>query len=94
MTACIISHRFHFYDCLVMPVDSIVSTFPWEKVSLLVEYEPLGSILFPDGQLPASLRLRQWLVLKTARDISATSLAKAGFHLSCVGTSLFYVHVC
>ena len=71
------SCRFHYYDCLVIPVASITNIFPWEKVGLLVEYESLGSALFPDGQRPASLRLRQWMVLKTVQDISATSLAKS-----------------
>ena len=72
------SCRFHYYDCLVIPVASITNTFPWEKLSLLVEYESLGSALFPDGQQPVNLRLRQWVVLKTVQDISATSLAKSG----------------
>jgi hypothetical protein len=73
-----LEERFHYYDCLVVPVASITSTFPWEKVSLLVEYESLGSTLFPDGQRPVNLRLRQWAVLKTVQDISATSLARSG----------------
>jgi hypothetical protein len=41
-------HRFHHYDCLVVPVSAVSdhSCFLWEKVSLLVEYEPLKSPLF------------------------------------------------
>ena len=70
--------RFHHYDCLVVPVSSITTTFPWEKVTLLVEYEPLGSSLFSGGCPPDTLRLRQWVALKTAREISASALARSG----------------
>ena len=73
-------YRFNYYDCLVIPVASIASTFPWEKVSLLVEYHPLGTSLFPSGQQPTSLRLREWVILKTVRDISVASLAKSGLY--------------
>ena len=55
--------RFHRYDCLVMPANSVAPCFPWEKVTLLVEYEqPITAPLF-DGSLPKSLE--QYIVLKT-----------------------------
>lgn len=75
---CANSTRFQYYDCLVVPVVSITNAFPWEKVTLLVEYEPLGTGLFPGGQQPANLKLRQWIALKTVQDISVSSLAKSG----------------
>lgn len=75
---CAYSTRFQYYDCLVVPVVSITNTFPWEKVTLLVEYDPLGTCLFPGGRQPANLKLRQWIALKTVQDISASSLAKSG----------------
>lgn len=75
-----ISNRFHYYDCLVMPVLSVTNAFPWEKVALLVEYEPLGTGLFPGGQQPASLKPRQWIALKTVQNVSASSLAKSGLY--------------
>lgn len=78
MNGCAYSTRFQYYDCLVVPVVSITNTFPWEKVTLLVEYEPLGTGLFPGGQQPVNLKLRQWIALRTVQDISASSLAKAG----------------
>ena len=72
--------RFHHYDCLVMPVFSIAANFPWEKVALLVEYEPLGSELWglEGGRLPANLRLRHWVALRTMRDVSVAALAQSG----------------
>ena len=43
-------YRFHHHDCLVVPTHTVAdhSNFHWEKVSLLVEYEPLGKPLFRD----------------------------------------------
>ena len=44
--------RFLHYDCVVAPESSITGKtgFPWEKITLLVEYEPLKRPLFdPDG---------------------------------------------
>ena len=71
--------RLQYYDCLVVPVSSIVATFPWEKVGLLVEYHPLGEgALFLNGRPPPSLRPTQWLVLNTLREVSQTSLTKSG----------------
>lgn len=70
--------RFHHYDCLVVPMDSIADTFPWEKISLLVEYEPLSTPLFPEGSYPNSVRLKQYLILRTVREPSAASLADSG----------------
>ena len=65
----------------MVPLASIASTFPWEKVCLLVEYEPLSSSLFPEGQLPACLQLKQWAALRTVQDISASSLALSGLYI-------------
>ena len=46
---------------MVMPVTSAAPSFPWEKVTLLVEYEqPKTTPLF-DGNLP--------IVLKTVQDV-------------------------
>ena len=47
-------HRFHHYDCLVVPVSAVRdhSCFLWEKVSLLIEYEPLKSPLFSAPSAP------------------------------------------
>ena len=46
-----------------MPANSVAPCFPWEKVTLLVEYEqPITAPLF-DGSLPKSLE--QYIVLKT-----------------------------
>lgn len=88
--SCMLWHsRFHHYDCLVVPVSSITTTFPWEKVTLLVEYEPLGSSLFSGGCAPDTLRLRQWVALKTAREISASALARSGT----IHTWLYYSEV-
>ena len=71
--------RLQYYDCLVVPVSSVVATFPWEKVGLLVEYHPLGEgALFLNGRPPPGLRPTQWLVLNTLREVSQTSLAKSG----------------
>ena len=45
--------RFLHYDCVVTPESSITGQtgFPWEKVTLLIEYEPLKCSLFdqPSG---------------------------------------------
>lgn len=43
-----LTSRFHHYDCLVMPVSALsgCSSFLWEKVSLLIEYEQLKRSLF------------------------------------------------
>lgn len=42
--------RFLHYDCVVAPESSITSQkgFPWEKVTLLIEYEPLKQPLFDE----------------------------------------------
>ena len=70
--------RFHHYDCLVVPRHSIADNFPWEKVSLLVEYEPLRTLLFPEGSFPEAARLKQYVTLRTVRDPSASNLADSG----------------
>ena len=76
---CCVIIRLQYYDCLVVPVSSVVATFPWEKVGLLVEYHPLGEgALFLNGRPPPGLRPTQWLVLNTLREVSQTSLAKSG----------------
>ena len=57
---------------------SIAANFPWEKISLLVEYEPLSTSLFPEGSVPHSARLKQYVILRTVREPSAASLADSG----------------
>lgn len=41
-------YRFLHYDCVVVPESSVTgqSDFPWEKITLLIEYEPLKQPLF------------------------------------------------
>eukprot|EP00731_Ephydatia_muelleri_P018742 Em0011g782a len=60
--------RFQHYDCLVIPATSVVPCFPWEKVTLLVEYEQSTTTtpLF-DGIVPKSLE--QYIVLKTVQGL-------------------------
>ena len=52
----VIPFRFHHYDCLVVPVGALSdhSLFLWEKVSLLIEYEPLKTPLFSTWQSAGS----------------------------------------
>ena len=60
-------------------MDSIADNFPWEKISLLVEYEPLSTSLFPEGSsVNSAIRLKQYVILRTAREPSAASLADSG----------------
>ena len=67
---------------MVVPESSVSgqTSFPWEKVTLLIEYEPLKQPLFKQNEQhggPSStegekslsverLKLREYLVLKTA----------------------------
>ena len=64
---------------MVVPESSVSgqTSFPWEKVTLLIEYEPLKQPLFkqneqhggPEAEKSLSverLKLREYLVLKTA----------------------------
>jgi len=62
----------------VVPIHSIADNFPWEKVSLLVEYEPPRTLLFPEGSFPESARLKQYITLRTVREPSASNLADSG----------------
>ena len=41
--------RFHYYDCLVVPKYSLTTQFPWQRVSLLVEYEHTVDITLPNN---------------------------------------------
>lgn len=70
--------RFYHYDCLVAPGSSIAGNFPWEKVSLLVEFEEGRSPPFPAGDPPENARLRQYIILRTVKEISASALASSG----------------
>ncbi len=78
-SCCFPTWRFYHYDCLVAPATAIASNFPWEKVSLLVEYEQIrSSPLFPTGEPPEDARLKQYVVLRTTKGISASALASSG----------------
>lgn len=76
-------HRFLHYDCVVVPESSISgqTSFPWEKVTLLIEYEPLRKPLFDSGaakgqsnaldggrKVPSleRLKLKEYRILRTA----------------------------
>ncbi|XP_065905236.1 uncharacterized protein [Dysidea avara] len=44
-----VENRFHYYDCLVVPKYSLTTQFPWQRVSLLVEYEHTVDITLPNN---------------------------------------------
>lgn len=49
-------YRFLHYDCVVVPEASVAgqTNFPWEKVTLLIEYEPLKQPLFDQNVQPGT----------------------------------------
>ena len=52
---------------MVMPVTSAAPSFPWEKVTLLVEYDQSKTTPLFDGNLPKNLK--QYIVLKSVQDV-------------------------
>lgn len=76
-----IEERFNHYDCLVVSLSSLANhaLFPWDRVSLLIEYEQLTAPLFGSkSSLEMSeraadrLHLKKYVSLRTVQGISAT----------------------
>ena len=64
--------RFQTCDCLIISQSAICThLFPWQLVTLLVEYEPVSVPLFPEG-----VALDEYLILRTVDDTLALSLTQ------------------
>ena len=64
------------FDCLVVSRSAISAhLFPWQLVTLLVEYEPVSVPLFSGG-VSESVVLEEYLILRTVDDVLASSLAQ------------------
>ena len=62
-------YSIHHYDCLVMPCTAVsLSLFPWDLVTLVLEYEPLAAPLFLSGDIPHNIH--QYIVLNTVTELS------------------------
>ena len=61
------------YDCLVISRSAISAyLFPWQLITLLVEYEPVSVPLFSEG-VSEDVALEEYLILRTVNDVLASS---------------------
>ena len=67
-----ILYRFQHYQCLVVPESAVTfPNFPWEQVSLVIEYEPIKNAIF-SNELPN--QLKEYIILQTVKETTVNNI--------------------
>ena len=76
---CAYAYRFHLYDCLVVSLSAATAFFPWERVTLLIEYEQPASPLLREETLAEATNLRQYFTLRARLEGTSPASGLAGW---------------